>query len=259
MLCKKQIYEYNNVYELILGDEAMGKVIGKVIATEKNPSTIDDFYFWTKQDTILNPFDVVKIGHLENSVSYGVIEEISHITDTANFLSDYISNDFGQVNTSERTHRIGMNYVKASVIGNNKNIYIPLLNDAKVELAEEEEIAEALGLNKVKNPVTCGYLEMYNNKDKITLPVKMDSRFLIGPEGAHLNISGISGLAAKTSYAMFLLKAIQDKCYEADSEDDVAFVFLMLRERIYLQLISQQNLIKRVTKSGYMINIQNLD
>ena len=52
MLCKKQIYEYNNVYELILGDEAMGKVIGKVIATEKNPSTIDDFYFWTKQDTI---------------------------------------------------------------------------------------------------------------------------------------------------------------------------------------------------------------
>lgn len=77
MLCKKQIYEYNNVYELILGDEAMGKVIGKVIATEKNPSTIDDFYFWTKQDTILNPFDVVKIGHLENSVSYGVILRIS--------------------------------------------------------------------------------------------------------------------------------------------------------------------------------------
>ena len=127
MLCKKQIYEYNNVYELILGDEAMGKVIGKVIATEKNPSTIDDFYFWTKQDTILNPFDVVKIGHLENSVSYGVIEEISHITDTANCLSDYMANDFGQGNTSERTHRIGMNYVKASVIGNNKNIYRGLI------------------------------------------------------------------------------------------------------------------------------------
>ena len=30
----------------------MGRVIGKVIATEKNPSTIDDFYFWTKQDMI---------------------------------------------------------------------------------------------------------------------------------------------------------------------------------------------------------------
>ena len=214
----------------------MGKVIGKVIATEKNPSTIDNFYFWTKKDMILNPFDVVKIRHLENSVSYGVIEEISHITDTANFLADYISNDFGQVDSLERTHRIGMNYVKASVIGNSKNIYIPLLNDEKVELAGEKEIAEALGLNSVKNPVTCGYLEMYNNSDKITLPVKMDSRFLIGPEGAHLNISGISGLAAKTSYAMFLLKAIQDKCYEVESDDDVAFVFFNVKGKDLLAI-----------------------
>lgn len=236
MLCQKQIYEYNNVYEFILGEETMGKVIGKVIATEKNPSTIDNFYFWTNKDMILNPFDVVKISHLEGSVSYGVIEEISHITDTANFLADFISNDFGQVDAVERTHRIGMNYVKANVIGNSKNIYIPLLNDARVELADEKEVAEALGLNNVKNPVTCGYLEMYNNKDKIELPVKMDSRFLIGPEGAHLNISGISGLAAKTSYAMFLLKAIQDKCYEKDSDDDVAFVFFNVKGKDLLAI-----------------------
>lgn len=197
----------------------MGKIIGKVIATEKNPSTIDDFYFWTKQNLILNPFDVVKVSHLQNTVTYGVIEEISHITDTANFLSDYVSNDFGNVETVENTHRIGMNYVKAKVINNTGNIYIPLINNTKVEFADEEEVAEALGLKNVKNPVTCGYLEMYNgDEDKITLPVKMDSRFLIGPEGAHLNISGISGLAAKTSYAMFLLKAIQDKCLREDGQ-----------------------------------------
>lgn len=122
----------------------MGKVIGKVIATEKNPSTIDDFYFWTKQDLILNPFDVVKVNHLQHSVSYGVIEEISHITDTANFLADYVSNDFGDVDATENTHRIGMNYVKAKVIGNTGNIYIPLINNQKVELANEDEVAEAL-------------------------------------------------------------------------------------------------------------------
>lgn len=214
----------------------MGKIIGKVIATEKNPSTIDDFYFWTNKDMILNPFDVVKINHLQGSVSYGVVEEISHITDTANFLADYISNDFGMLDTVQRTHRIGMNYVKANVIGNSKNIYIPLLNDSKVELADENEVAEALGLNNVKNPVTCGYLEMYNGDDKVTLPVRMDSRFLIGPEGAHLNISGISGLAAKTSYAMFLLKSIQDKCLENGSEDDVAFVFFNVKGKDLLAI-----------------------
>lgn len=216
----------------------MGKVIGKVIATEKNPSTIDDFYFWTKQDLILNPFDVVKVNHLQKSISYGVIEENSHITDTANFLSDYVSNDFGDVDATENTRRIGMNYVKAKVIGNTENIYIPLINNQRVELANEDEVAEALGLKTVKNPVTCGYLEMYNgDEDKIMLPVKMDSRFLIGPEGAHLNISGISGLAAKTSYSMFLLKAIQDKCLKnPDQDDDVAFVLFNVKGKDLLAL-----------------------
>lgn len=217
----------------------MGKIIGKVIATEKNPSTIDYFYFWTNKEMILNPFDVVKVSHLHKSISYGVVEEISHITDTANFLSDYISSDFGNVSVEERTQRIGMNYVKASVISNTENIYTPLLNDAKVELANENEVAEALGLKNVKNPITCGYLEMYNSdEDRVTLPVQMDSRFLIGPEGAHLNISGISGLAAKTSYAMFLLKAIQDKSIAEN--DDVAFVFFNVKGKDLLA-INQEN------------------
>ncbi|WP_346866830.1 MULTISPECIES: ATP-binding protein [unclassified Clostridium] len=217
----------------------MGKVIGKIIATEKFPSTIDDFYFWTKQEMILNPFDVVKVNHIRNSISYGVVEEISHITDTANFLSDYISNDFGDVDSIDNTHRIGMNYVKVKVIGNSENIYIPLINNTQVQLANEDEVAEALGLKNVKNPVTCGYLEMYNgtsDSDRVTLPVKMDSRFLIGPEGAHLNISGISGLAAKTSYSMFLLKAIQDKCINDKSEEDIAFVLFNVKGKDLLAL-----------------------
>jgi hypothetical protein len=57
---------------------------------------------------------------------------------------------------------------------------------------------------------------MYEDEDKITVPVHFNSHFLIGPEGAHLNISGISGLASKTSYAMFLLKAIQEQYIKND-------------------------------------------
>ena len=42
---------------------ADNKVIGRVLATEKCPTTIDNFTFWTKSSLILNPFDVVKIEH----------------------------------------------------------------------------------------------------------------------------------------------------------------------------------------------------
>lgn len=220
----------------------MGKIIGKVLATEKNPSTMEEFYFWTKPELILNPFDVVKVNHVSKSITYGVIEEISHITDTANFLSDYISNDFGDVSSHPITHRIGMNYVKARIIGNSENVYIPVLNGEGVYIAEENEVADALGLSSIKHPVPCGYLEMYQGADKeerVKLTVNVDSRYLIGPEGAHLNISGISGLAAKTSYAMFLMKGIQDKCLndeEMEEDEDVAFVIFNVKGKDLLAI-----------------------
>ncbi len=218
-------------------------LIGRVLATEKKPTTIDDFTFWTAPDLILNPFDIVKVEHVNNSYSYGVIEDIAHITDAASFLTNFISSDFGDVNAEENTLRVGMNYVTAKVICNTENVYIPLQSNAKVMLATAEEINYALGLNDIKNPLVCGYLEMYEGTkgcEKVTLPVNLNSKFIVGPEGAHLNISGISGLASKTSYAMFLLKAIQDsylnKGQNDDDEDSVAFVLFNVKGKDLLAI-----------------------
>lgn len=197
--------------------------IGKVIATEKEPTTIDSFCFWTKTDTILHPFDVVKVNNLKNSITYGVVEEISHITDSASFLASFISNDFGNAEIDDTTFRIGMNCVKVKVVGNTKHIDSPVTSNQRVYLASREQVKQALGLDNIKNPVICGYLEMYEDageQSRITLPVNMNCDFLIGPEGAHLNISGISGLAAKTSYGMFLLKCIQDKFMQHPDRQD---------------------------------------
>ena len=221
-------------------------LIGRILATEKCPTTIDDFTFWTDPELILNPFDIVKVEHVNNSYSYGVIEDISHITDAASFLTNFISSDFGDVESEENTLRVGMNYVKAKVICNTQNIYIPLQSNAKVMLATAEEINYALGLDNIKNPLVCGYLEMYEGTkdcEKVTLPVNLNSKFIIGPEGAHLNISGISGLASKTSYAMFLLKAIQDSYLtkdDTDDEDSVAFVLFNVKGKD-LMAIDQLN------------------
>ena len=218
-------------------------IIGRVLATEKNPTTIDDFTFWTDPELILNPFDIVKVQHVNNSFSYGVIEDIAHITDAASFLTNFISSDFGDVNAEENTLRVGMNYVTAKVVCNTENIYIPLQSNAKVMLATAEEINYALGLNDIRNPLVCGYLEMYEGTkdcEKVTLPVNLNSKFIIGPEGAHLNISGISGLASKTSYAMFLLKAIQDSYMKKDpkneDEDSVAFVLFNVKGKDLLAI-----------------------
>ena len=230
----------------------VGKIIGKVAALEKCPTTIDTFCFWTNKDTLLNPFDVVVVDHINGSKTYGVVEEISHITDSESFLAEYFSNDFGDIETSSVTERIGMNYVSAKVVGNTKNIFIPVHNGAKVSLGTKTDIQEALGLNDIKNPVVCGFLEMYSGVEdaKIDLPVYVNSDFLIGPEGAHLNISGISGLATKTSYAMFLLNALQQKSINAEGQK-VAYIFMNVKGRDLLSVDECNDKLDSVDRAMY--------
>ena len=205
-----------------MSDNAEPKIIGKVSATEKNPSTIDYFYFWTdSQSDSLSPFDVVKVdNHNNGSTTYAVVEEINHVTDSASHFASYIASEFGSLAGipdvgSGNTNRLQFSFVKAKVVHNTGNKYTPVLHDSPVSLCTTDQIREALGLKEVKNPLTCGYMEMYGEKVKVDI----NDKFLIGPDGAHLNVSGISGLACKTSYAMFLLNALQQKYIKLYQEE----------------------------------------
>lgn len=228
--------------------------LGKVSATEKNPSTIDDFYFWTKAGVVLNPFDIVKVSHINGSTTYGAIESISHVTDSANHLSSYISSDFGELseNSDGNTDRLAFNYVHVKVVGNDKGIYTPVLHGNVVTTCLPEDILKAYGLDKVKNPLPCGYLEMYGEQ----VPVNINADFIVGPDGAHLNISGISGLACKTSYCMFLLNAMQQKYSKedlsAEKNKTVAYVIFNVKGQDLLA-IDREAILSDVEKSKYKL------
>ncbi len=223
------------------------RVIGKVSATEKNPSTTEEFYFWTDKREILSPFDIVKVEHFDKSVTYGVIEEINHVTDAPGHFTSYISSDFGDTSAEiGNMNRLGINYIKARVVSNTHNTYTPLLNGSQVMICSAADIQNALGLNEVKNPIVCGYLQMYKGEESQKVKVTLNGNFLIGPEGAHLNVSGISGLAAKTSYSMFLLNAIQQKFGE-----DVAMIFFNVKGRDLLAIDEPNDSLSNEDKSIY--------
>lgn len=227
--------------------------IGKVSATEKNPSTIDEFTFWTSKNQILSPFDIVKVNHEQDSITYGVVEEINHITDAPSHFASYISSDFGSIEDEiGNMNRLGMNYVRVRVTCNTKNIYTPVLHDQRVSLCSENDIKTALGLsdNEVQNPLVCGYLQMYQGDAAIKVKVVLNSHFLLGPDGAHINVSGISGLAAKTSYSMFILKAIQEK-FVAENNETLAFVFFNVKGRDLMAIDEPNEELKNADKKIY--------
>lgn len=200
------------------------KLIGRVSATEKYPSSCDDFQFWLADDAILSPFDIVRVENkTDDSVTYGVVQDILHITDGTGHLSNYVSSDFGNVDTTPMTRRLSLSYAKVSVIHNTKENFMPVFEGSPVYTADNKDIEIALGLDNIdeKTAIPAGLMKASNN---VAVPIKYNGDFLIGPEGAHMNISGISGLATKTSYVMFLLKAIQHKY-----KDDVAIIVMNVK------------------------------
>ena len=200
------------------------KIIGKVSATEKNPSTCDDFSFWLTDDTILSPFDIVRVhNQSDGSETYGVVQDILHITDSPSHISNYVSSDFGDAEAKPMTRRLGLSFAKCSVIHNTNENFMPLPDGAVVYTTDENDIKTALGLDTIPEDVAipAGLMKASND---VTVPIMYNGDFIVGPEGAHVNVSGISGLATKTSYIMFLLKAIQYKL-----ADDVAIIVMNVK------------------------------
>lgn len=163
------------------------------------------------------------------------------------------TSDFGETGDNiSYMNRLGMNYVKARVACNTKNIYSPVLDGRQVALCDEADIKRALGLSEdeVKNPLVCGYLQMYQGDASVRVKVILNSNFLIGPDGAHINVSGISGLAAKTSYSMFLLRAIQNK-FRTEDGSSAAFVFFNVKGRDLMAIDEPNTDLKDADKAIY--------
>lgn len=184
------------------------KVIGKITATERRPTTYNTIRFWLATDEEIRIFDVVRIRHIKDSYTYAIVKDLQYITDSAGDLANYVSSDFGSIQAEPMNTRLGTTIAEAEVLYNSRGIEMPLKDGAPVETADNDGVREALGLVGFRNPLPAGYISMSYGAE---VPVEFESYYLLGPEGAHLNIAGISGLATKTSYAMFLLNSIQQK------------------------------------------------
>jgi len=192
------------------------KCIGKVTATENKPTTCTSVHFWLSPDVIIRPFDIVRIEHIcgsggEKSYSYAIVRDLSYITDSAGHLANYVSSDFGDISARPMNERLGTTIAEADVLSNSQNIEMPIRDGAIVEWAGPDEIRSALGVEKLQKPIPGGYIQTSNREE---IPIDFEARYLVGPEAAHMNISGISGMASKTSYAMFLLSALQQRMKE---------------------------------------------
>jgi DNA helicase HerA-like ATPase len=174
---------------------------GVILGTK--PATPSEFFIAVKRDFPLQLDDTVwtetKIISPEDGREiavkfYGILDSVERSYEGLDFDSDmyYIH----EIPVEER------HIARVKITKIEPEILIPPKPGAPVFLARGEDFLKAVGADTMKRKIPAG---LSLAQDEV---VYIDLDFVDGEKGAHICISGVSGVATKTSYGIFLLHEI---------------------------------------------------
>jgi DNA helicase HerA-like ATPase len=150
---------------------------------------IEDDAYLQLDDVVMVPTEVPGAHSLRIS---GVVDQVRAHHEGSRFDSDVFLADQGllPVQTARAAHVVSTRF--------EPELYVPPLPGDAVLRVTGAARDEALYFDTMEDRLVAGIA-------RDGLPIYLDLSFLDGRRGAHVNISGVSGVATKTTYASFLL------------------------------------------------------
>ncbi len=174
-------------------------MLGTVVGTRYMPNTPEVFHFWVPRDEKSIAIGSIVKAETEGRRVYGSVEEMMSYSEVEDFLLHQLSRggDPSAITPNEEQTVV---VCKAKVLKQEKD---RPLTRGSVYYPSKRELTEIFNMDGCDIPVG-----VYSNTDGSKVPVRLNEEYLLGYEGAHVNISGMSGLGTKTSSILFLLSSI---------------------------------------------------
>jgi hypothetical protein len=175
-------------------DGAVGRVLGSEHTnTAEFRVVLHDDEFLQLDDLVTVHTQVPKAGEVR---TYGVVTEAEAVYEGAQFESDtHRIAELGIMPAAKvRTARVAVTRVDPEV-------WVSADPGEEVLRATGEERRKALYADEMERPLPIGI-------GRDGAPVHADLDFFDGRKGGHMSISGISGVATKTSFALFFLRML---------------------------------------------------
>ena len=236
-----------------------GTSLGRTASTKFEPNTSTRFLFWIAREEDDQASGTLEIGNIVAAVSddgsditFGTVVEMRSYSDVDSFIADYLSHDFGDADLRVPTDVAEIVVVTCDVMRNLSNTARPV-GRSRVYFPSSLGIQFAYGLvDHEGKSIFAGAalpIGIFENGDGTTAPVSIDEDFVIGPEAAHLNVSGISGLASKTSAIQFVVKSML-----THTSKRVGVVFFNVKSRDLLY-VDQPN--RRALEDPWSVDVYN--
>jgi hypothetical protein len=193
----------------------MSEALGRVVATERKPNTPHEFHFWTAIDSPVGIGTIVRVDGAQPMGGqiphiYGIIVEGFSYTDLLTPMHDVLGHD-GSPTTAgfASTERAEIRLYTAAVLRQIPEEPLQPVPMGQVFLADENDVQVALRMDGyLKEGANTGIPVGVYRAGGTDAVIYLDADFLLGPEAAHLNITGVSGLATKTSAVEWLLASL---------------------------------------------------
>jgi DNA helicase HerA-like ATPase len=175
----------------------MSEHVGRVLGTRD--ATPLEFWVGVAEGEFLQLDDVVALERVlptgEVVRMYGTVGQVVARHEGARFDSDVFLIEDGLL-PAEVTEAAQVTTTRFE-----PEVFVPPRPGSPVRIAQDEERDRALFFDRMERKVPIG---LARNGE----PLWVNFEFINGERGAHVNISGISGVATKTSYATFLLHTL---------------------------------------------------
>ncbi|MFQ5629769.1 MAG: hypothetical protein ACE5I1_13475 [bacterium] len=195
--------------------------LGLVSTSLSSESSQDEFYFWVDNRRIAEATQIVRVtmplsldsplsGQIESDhiTVIGVIEQVKRQSESRSIGADHARYD-GKVDQAPLLQPTGFTYAQCRVLDIEPLLFIPLTEGLPVFLANEDEAGRGYGYPEIESSntsVTVGLLR--NGGTQIAGAAKLDTRYILGEFGGHVNVTGVAGTGTKTSFLMVLVKML---------------------------------------------------
>jgi hypothetical protein len=219
--------------------------IGRVVGSEKEPAGAHQFFIWAADDARSLDVGHIVVAFSEEAAVVGVVDEPRRFSDLRTFLDDYFDRHVERALEEELATRrpeilvfrvdvLATKHLRADVSSHRPPVAGPVYfaTKAAIDFALGREDFSGVPIpalmhtngNAERDPDGAARQDVAGNVVFQRAPVWVDGDYLLGPEAGHANWTGQSGLATKTSHALFLTSAVFQKL-RAEGQSVAALMF----------------------------------
>jgi len=181
--------------------------IGKVIISDRDRAKHNEFHVWVAKDENIEVGSTVLVAEDDKNKILGLVVDSYSTSSAENALAEYYSSEVGNPLAQLHIEPRVITVYKVKVLRREPAITKPPTSRMRVRFANQQDIDFLNQTISPRNRVVAGFLYSFSDPQSPNswIPLYYDARYIAGSEGAHVMITGKSGLAAKTTYALFLI------------------------------------------------------